>query len=65
MEWTLAFVIEVLILQMEKYDASKECKDKPQTGKKNICKDTTDKGLLSKTHTQRTLQTQQFFKNLT
>ena len=23
---------------------------------KNICKDTTDKGLLSKTHTQRTLQ---------
>ena len=31
---------------------------------KNICKDTGDKGLLSKTHTQRTLQTQQFFKNL-
>jgi len=38
MEWTLAFVIEVLILQMEKYDASKECKDKPQTGKKIFAK---------------------------
>lgn len=47
-----------LTLYYKSLHLSREWENKTQTGEK-ICKDLSNKGLLSKTHTKKTLKTQQ------